>query len=142
MTDLPPPNDDEELDDPWHDRLLEVSDDYGAPDVLALVALVLAVASLFGFGLLNGSPYFVPFITNDDGQKTRLVLAALLGGAFAVAPVWLGFRSVSRRLETDPAWTAAAARAAVVLGLIALVLRLILAIVAAAADDPTSIARL
>ncbi|MCU1589826.1 MAG: hypothetical protein JWP11_1082 [Frankiales bacterium] len=145
MTELPPRGDrpgDDELEDPWHDQLVEVSDDYGAPEVLAVVAFVLSLVSLSGFGLLNGSYYFLPYINSAEGQKTRLVLAALLGALLALLPVWLGWRASARVLATDARWVATLARAAVMLGLLSLVLRLVLSVVTAAATDPSSIGRL
>ena len=134
MTDLPVDMDD--LDDP----LAEVTDDYGSPDVVAVVAIVLAVASLCGFGLLNGSYYFLQYAAGEP-NKSRLVLSTLLGAAFALVPVWLGWRTSARLLETDDRWIATAARAAVVIGLLSLVLRLVLAVLAAGADAPTSFGR-
>jgi EamA domain-containing membrane protein RarD len=140
MTELPPTGPDE-LDDPWHDQIVEVTDDYGAPDVQALVSIVLAVASLCGFGLLNGSYYFLQYIQPADAQKTRVVLSALLGAAFALLPIWLGWRAGARVLTSDPRWVAAVARAAVVLGLISLVLRLVIAVIAAGTDEPSGFGR-
>ncbi len=145
MTELPPGDDratDDELDDPWHDQIVEVSDDYGAPEVLAVVAFVLSLVSLSGFGLLNGSYYFLPYIHTAEGQKTRLVLAALLGAVFALLPIWLGWRAAARCLVTDARWIATLARAAVLLGLLSLLLRLVLSVAAAGATDPNSIGQL
>jgi hypothetical protein len=139
MTDVPL-NDDDTLDDPWHDQLVVVSDEYGAPEVQAVVALVLAVASLFGYGLLNGSAYLFQYVSGQP-QKTRLVLAALLGAAFALVPVWLGWRAAARTLAADPRWVGTLARAAVVLGLISLVLRLVMAVIVAATSEPTGLGR-
>lgn len=140
MTELPPPADDE-LDDPWHDQIDEVSDDYGAPDVQALTAFVLGVLSVGGFGLLNGTLYF--FLSLDAGAsyKTRSVLAALLGAAFALVPVVLGWRASARVLADDARWVATLARSAVLLGMVSLVLRLVLAVLVAGSHDPRSIGR-
>src|SRR4051812_1045939 len=85
------PDDDEMLDDPWHDQIVEVTYNFGAPDVPADVAFVLSVVSLLGYGLLSGGVYFF-FSTpsGDESFKTRNILAALLGAAFALLPVVLG----------------------------------------------------
>ena len=143
MTELPPdadPSSDDEDDfvDPLHDELVQVGDEYGAPDVQAAVAIVLAVASIWGFGLLNGTSYLFLSFGPGDSIKTANVLSALLGAAFALLPVVLGWRASARVLDSDPRWVATAARAAVLLGLLAVVLRLVLAVLAAAADDPVS----
>lgn len=127
---------DDELADPWHDQLVEISDDYGAPDVQAVVAIVLAVLALYGFGLLSGTTYVFTALPGPESIKTRNVLAALLSAAFALIPVIVGWRASARVLASDPRWIATLARAAVVLGLLALVLRLVLAIVAAGTADP------
>jgi hypothetical protein len=145
MTELPPPAEpadpettDDELDDPWHDQIVEVADDYGAPDVQALVAFVLGVGSLWGFSLLNGSVFFYLSVGPGDSVKTANVLSALLGAAFALLPVVLGWRASARVLDSDPRWVPTAARAAVILGLLAVVLRLVVAVLAAAAQDPVN----
>ena len=130
----PPPDD--ELDDPWHDQIVEVSDSFGAPDVQAVVAFVLGIVSMLGFGLLSGAPYAFQSFSAGDSFRTRNILAALIGAGFALVPVILGWRASARVLATDPRWIAALARAAVILGLLSLVLRLVLAVLAAAAQDP------
>jgi hypothetical protein len=142
MTELPPDadpsSDDDDFVDPLHDELAQVGDDYGAPEVQAAVALVLAIASIWGFGLLNGSYYVFLSVGPGDSIKTANVLSALLGAALSLLPVVLGWRASARVLESDPRWVATAARAAVLLGLLAVVLRLVLAVLAAAAVDPTN----
>jgi len=139
MTDQP--LDDEPLDDPWHDQLEAAQDTYGSPEVLALVALVLAIGSTFGFGVLNGSVYIAPFL-NAGPSHSALVTGALLGAALALVPIWLGWRVSSRTLAGDAAWVSVAARAALVLGLISLLLRLIVAVLQAAHHDPSGFSRL
>jgi uncharacterized membrane protein len=138
MTDVP--ETDDALDDPWHDQLSEVSDEYGAPEVQALVAFVLGVATLWGFGLLNGSTFLFQYVAGEP-QKTRLVLAAALGALFALAPIWLGWRAAARTLESDPRWVGTLARAAVLLGVIALVLRLVIAVIVAGSSEPVPLGR-
>ena len=142
MTELPPPPeelDDDELDDPWHDQINEVNDDYGAPEVQALTAFTLAVLSICGFGLLNGTTYLFTSLSAVETYRTRAVFAALLGAAFALLPVIIGWRASARVLSTDARWIATLARSAVLLGLISLVLRLVLAVIVAGTDDPRSV---
>lgn len=142
MTDLPAgtePPDDDDLDDPWHDHIVEAGETFGAPEVQAVVAFVLAIVSLLGYGLLAGGLYFYFNASSDpDGLRTRNVLAALLGAAFALLPVVIGWRASASVLPSDPRWVGALARAAVILGLLAVVLRLVLAVLAAAATDTGS----
>lgn len=134
---------DEELDDPWHEHLLDADDTYGAPAVLALVAFVTAVASFFGFGLMNGTTYVIPLLSSfDGGNNNRVVVAALLGAGLALIPVALAWRAGSHLLDSDPRWVAAVARAALVLGLASGVLRLVVAVLTAAHDGPGGFTRL
>ncbi|MBK5306813.1 MAG: hypothetical protein JJD92_09025 [Frankiaceae bacterium] len=146
MTEQPPKDpappdavDDDGLDDPWHDQLVEVADDFGAPDIVAVVAFVLAVASVFGFGLLSGSTYSVPFIdgVSNDGNKAALVTGTILGAVLALIPAWLGWRASSRSLPADPRWVVVLARSAVVLALTSGFLHLVVAVLQAAQDGPS-----
>jgi hypothetical protein len=138
-----PPPDGEELDDPWHDQIAEVSETFGAPDVLAVVAFVLAVGSLFAFGVMNGTTYVYPSLTGIDGRdNTPYVLATMLGAGLALLPVWLGWRASSRSLETDARWVVVLARAAIILGLTSGALRLVVAVVQAAHEGPSLFSRL
>jgi hypothetical protein len=144
MSDLPPTPDpadpeladDDELDDPWHDQMAEAADDYGSPDVQALSAFVLSILSIGSFGLLDGATYLITNISAAEDYKTRAVLAAVLGAAFALLPMILGWRASARVLATDAKWVATLARTAVLLGLLSLVLRLVLAVIIAGSDDP------
>jgi hypothetical protein len=131
--------DDDVLDDPWHDHIVEAGDSFGAPEVQAVVAFVLAVVSLLGYGLLAGGLYFY-FSTPSaaDDLRTRNVLASVLGAVFALVPVVLGWRASARTLPSDARWVGPLARAAVLLGLIAVVLRLVLAVLAASSGDAGS----
>jgi hypothetical protein len=104
--------------------------------VQAVLAFVLGVATLFGFSLLNGSSYLFQYVAGEP-QKTRIVLSALLGAVFAVIPVWLGWRAAARTLAGDPRWVGTLARVAVLLGLLSLVLRLVMAVIAAGSSDPS-----
>jgi formate hydrogenlyase subunit 3/multisubunit Na+/H+ antiporter MnhD subunit len=85
---------DEPLEDRRNDRIEDVKGLLGAPPVLALVSFVLAVLSLAGFGLMNGTTYVVPFL-NGQPQQRRLVVGILLGAALALVPVGLGRRSAN-----------------------------------------------
>jgi hypothetical protein len=146
MTDQPPsdessaenpfaPPGEEEFDDPWHDQIAQAGETFGAPEVQALVAFVLSLLSVTGFGVLNGAAYVFMSLSATD-YKSRNIVAALLGAAFALLPVVLGWRVSARALDSDARWVATFARAAVILGLLALVLRLLLAVLAAGAQDP------
>jgi uncharacterized protein YacL len=104
--------------------------------VQSLVAFVLALLSTTGIGVLNGTAYLFTYISADADYKTQNVLAALLGAAFALVPIVLGWRVSARVLPSDPRWVATFARTAVILGLLSLVLRLVIAVLAAGAPDP------
>jgi hypothetical protein len=149
MTELPPepataleepadvlddgPGDDGQGDD----EPVQVGDDYGAPDITALVAFVFAVGSFFGFGLTNGN-YYLLLDLHQDPSRARGVFATVLGAAFALVPVVLGWRASARVLDSDARWVGSLARAAVVIGLTSMVLRLMIAILIAGTDAPNS----
>ena len=97
---------------------------YTRPEVLGIAAFVLAVASLLGFGVFNGSIVLILTETNGPPSSAAMVGAGLLGVALASLPVWMGLAAVRNLLEDDPLWTAAVARAAVLVGLVAVVMRL------------------
>jgi hypothetical protein len=140
MTELPS---DDELDDPWHDQIIEAQETFGGPEVVSLLAFVTAIGSFFGFGLMNGTAYVIPLLsTLGDDNGNRLVAGTLVGAALALLPVWLGWRATSRLLDTDPAWAGVLARTAIILGLASGVLRLVVAVVEAANDGPTGFTRL
>lgn len=103
----------------------------GDPAALAVAALVLGTLSLGGFGLLNGANYVLPF-TEGQSSTTRTVLAGLLGAALALVPVVLGSVASRRTHPGDPAWVPRLAQAAVLVGGIAVVLRLVATSAAAA----------
>jgi hypothetical protein len=126
----------DELDDPWHDHIVEAGETFGAPEVQSIVAFVLSIVATTGLGVLNGTAYVFTSLSAESEFKTRNVLAAVLSAGFALIPIVLGWRVSARVLDSDPRWVSALARAAVILGLLALVLRLVLAVVAAGASDP------
>ncbi|MDT7536865.1 MAG: hypothetical protein QOI82_450 [Actinomycetota bacterium] len=128
--------DDDEFDDPWHDQIAAAGETFGAPEVQSLVAFVLSLLSMTGIGVLNGAAYVFTSLSSETDYKSRNIVAALLGAAFALLPVVLGWRVSARVLDSDARWVATFARAAVILGLLALTLRLVLAVVAATAHDP------
>lgn len=139
----PEPASDDVLDDPWHDAIEEASESFGGPDVLALVAFVLAIASFLSFGLMSGTTYVIPILENSgEDNSTRLVIGTLLGAALAMVPVWLGWRAAVRLLPDDPRWIGTVARSAVLLGLASGVLRLVVAFVQATQDGPSGFTRL
>jgi hypothetical protein len=123
------------------DDLVEASDTFDAEEVLAVTAFVLAVLSLAGFGLLNGSTYVHPLLT-ADADRTRLVLGALLGAVLALVPVWLGWRVIARSLPGDPGWAMTLARSAMLLGLGSAVLRVVAAVIEAAQSGAVVFPRL
>ena len=118
-------DDDEQFDDESADG--SVLRDLVAPEALALASLVLAVVSVLGIGLLNGSPY-LPSLFSADGptDSSVLVLAALLGAALALLPVALGVVAL-RRLPVDSASRTTAA-AGVLVAAVSFVLRVVLAV--------------
>ncbi|HVE74047.1 MAG TPA: hypothetical protein VNA30_03015 [Mycobacteriales bacterium] len=109
---------------------------WNEPDVLAISAFVLAVLSLGGLGVLNGSAYLGAPVTSPAG----VVLTSLLGVLFAVVPVLAGLRAATRVLAGDPAWVGALARSAVLLGALSVVLR-VSSLVAAYVNDGADFAR-
>lgn len=123
------------------DELVEATDTFDAEEVLAVTALILAVLSLAGFGLMNGSVYVQPLLT-ADAQKTRLVVGVLLGALLALVPVWLGWRVIARVLPGDPRWVVTVARTAMLLGLTSAALRVVVAVIEASQDGPQGFARL
>ena len=144
MTDGPPdPIDaaDDELDGPWHESIVEARETYGAPEVTALLGFVLAVASVFGFGLMNGTTYTAPFLTGGQ-SKTTLVIGLLVGAALALIPTWLGWRTTAQALPDDPRWVLALGRTALLLGLGSVALRLVIAVIQASHDGPSGFTRL
>ncbi len=143
MTEQPADPVDDELDDPWHDQLVEAAETFGSPEVLALVAFALAIGSLFGFGVMNGSAYVIPFLGTVGGDNsTRLVIGTVLGAVLAMVPVGLGWRAAARTLPGDPGWVTTVARTAMILGLTSGLLRLVVAFVEAAHDGPSGFTRL
>ena len=135
MSDMTPePVADDVLDDPWHDAIEDATESFGGPDVLALVAFVLAVASFLSFGLMSGTTYVLPLMEQPGDNGTELVIGTVLGAVLAMVPVWLGWRAAVRVLPDDPRWIGTLARSAVLLGLAAGVLRLVVAFVQATQD--------
>jgi hypothetical protein len=146
MTEQPPPGDGpietdadgDELDDPWHDSIVEAGETFGATEVVAVVAFVLALSSVFGWGLLDGNAYIWPFIDgqSDNGNRTAFVLGPVVGAGLALVPAWLGWLASARSLADDPRWQVAMARSAVVLGLVSGFLHLVVAVLMASQDGP------
>jgi hypothetical protein len=148
MTEQPPtPADDaadEELDDPWHDQIVEAGEAFGATEVVAVVAFVLALSSVFSWGLLDGNAYIQPFLDglSDNGNKTALVMGPVVGAGLAMIPVWMGWLAGARWLPDDPRWVVVLARSAVVLGLLSGLLHLVVAVLLAGQDTPTGFSRI
>lgn len=97
----------------------------GAPEALALASLVLAVVSLVGLGLLNGSPYLPQAFSAGEPLQRTLVTAALLGAALALLPLALGAVAL-RRLPDDSGWRPFAGAGVLVAG-VSVLLRLAIA---------------
>jgi hypothetical protein len=110
---------------------------------LALTAFPLALLMLMGPAVFRGLTYTVAFAPGNgtirgDGTNTAtsfIVAGAVLSAAFSLLPLALARQGLRRTHVTDPAWTAGLLRAAVALGLLCLILRTVLAIVAAATVD-------
>ena len=118
-------DDEEHFDDESAAR--SVLRDLLAPEALALASLVLAVVSVLGIGLLNGSPYLPSlFSANGPAEPSVLVLAALLGAALALLPAALGVVALRRLPFDSPSRTTAAA--GVLVAGVSFVLRVVLAV--------------
>lgn len=129
-------------DDPGQDQVVEVADDFGAPDILAVVAFALAICSVFGFTLLSGTTYTLPFASVGNGDNRAVaVTGSVLGAALAMIPAWLGWRASSQSLDTDPRWIAVLARSAIILALGSGLLHLVVAVLQAAQDGPAAFSR-
>ena len=98
-----------------------------APEALALASVVLAVVSLSGVGLLNGSPYLPQAFYDGGGapEQSDLVLTVLLGAALALLPAALGVHALRRLPGDSPSRTTAGA--GVLVALVSCSLRLVLA---------------
>ena len=97
-----------------------------APETLALASLLLAVISLLGLGLLNGSPY-VPELYSDTGMDTtRATVAARVGAGFALLPAALGAVAL-RRLPEQSSFRVLAGTG-ILLAAVAVLLRLAVAV--------------
>lgn len=104
-----------------------------APEVLALASVVLAVVSITGLGLLNGSVYVqLGSYTGDAPQQAVLVGAALLGVGLALLPAALGGLALRRLPDDSPSRVLAGA--GVLIAAVSALLRLVMAL-RAAADD-------
>ena len=130
----------DELDDDYDDETEAIRETFDAPQIMSIVAFVLAFLSFAGFGLMNGSAYVTPLLTNED-ESGRAVVALVVGAALALLPVGLGWHAASRTLDDDPPWIATLARSAMLLGLGSMALRLVIAIIQAGQEGPTGFGR-
>ena len=137
--------DEQPLEDPWRDKLAEArgqlseaTDGYGAPEVLSLVAVTLAILALLGQGLLNG-PLYADIAALSPPTRATRIAGEFLGALLAAVPLLLGLRVVGQRLAEDPRWVSTLARAAILLAGLAFVLRLVLLVLVAVRvqSDPT-----
>jgi hypothetical protein len=110
---------------------------YRAPEVLGLAAFALGLAALLGFGLLSGQVVLALAEQSGPPTKTLQVLAGLTGAALAAIPLLLGLQATRLLLDDDPLWVSAVSRAAVLLGAVAVLLRLGHVLIAALADSPS-----
>ena len=121
-------------DEVWSESVLEVDDAFFAPSTLALTAFVLAVTSVSGFGFLNGFAYVALAVGGGVNGAGNGLAAGLVGAVLALIPVGLGLRAHGRLLPEDASWVGPLARAAVLLGLLSLLLRLVGTTLLAAQD--------
>lgn len=110
---------------------------YRSPEVLGLAAFALGVVALLGFGLLSGQVVLALSDRPGTPNQTLQVLAGLAGAALAAIPLLMGLEATRQLLEDDPLWVSAVARAAVVLGAVAVLLRLAHVVVVAMAGGPS-----
>jgi hypothetical protein len=106
----------------------------GDPAALAIGSLVIGTLSLYGPGWLNGANYVYP-LASELSSATSVVLAGLLGAAFALAAVVMGQVATRRTHPGDPAWVARVGQAGVLVAGTAFVLRLVGTAVAAAGSQ-------
>lgn len=110
------------------------------PSTLAFIAFPLAVLVLLGAQVFRGVTYTLAFSTSDDtsgggGSTGYIVAGAFLSAAFALVPLLVGLRGLQRVIPADPAWVSGLLRASVVLGSLALGLRLLAALILAVKID-------
>lgn len=110
---------------------------YGLPGVLALTAAALALASLLGLGLLNGSAYVDPSLADPTADgRARAVAGTLVGAALALLPIGLGLLGARRGDDDGVAWAADLARAAVLVAALSRAGRVAAAVLLAVGDGP------
>jgi hypothetical protein len=126
---------------------LEEDDTWRHPGTLAVSALVLAVLSLIGAQVFRGSVYTLPFAPHDNGigeivgHRDYLVAGAFVTAAFALLPISLAKLGLGRLVPSDRDWMGDLLRAAMVLGVISLVLHTTQALLALKVSD-TNISQL
>jgi hypothetical protein len=108
--------------------------DYLAPEALAPAGFVLALTCLLGSGLLSASILLA--FSDELGEPSRglRVGVQLAGAAIAAAPLLMGLAAVRRLLDDHPLWVAGLARATVLLAGVAVLARLLHALVAGVSD--------
>jgi len=97
---------------------------YRTPEVLGLAAFALGLVAVLGFGLLSGQVVLALAEQPGPPSQALQVLAGLTGAALAAVPLLLGLEATRLLLDDDPLWVAAVSRGAVVLGAVAVLLRL------------------
>lgn len=97
----------------------------------ALTAFPLAVLCLWGSAVLTGSTYVGPVvaaISSGPSVKTYSVVSALVSAVFPLFALVLARRGAARVAVGDPSWVVPLLRAASFLAIIAIVLRVVLAV--------------
>lgn len=106
-----------------------------------MTAIVLAVLSLLGAQVFRGAAYTLPFAPHDNGlgqvvgSPDYLVAGAFLTAAFALLPIAIAKAGLRRLVPGDGNWVGHLLRAALLLGVLSLVLRTIQALLAMAVSS-------
>lgn len=96
---------------------------------------MVAWATLGSFGVLNGTTYVQVYGDRPGPDDSRQLLAGLLGAALSCIPVLLGLLATRRTSADDPSWVLPVARGAVLVASIAVVLRVVAALLAGSTSD-------
>jgi hypothetical protein len=113
------------------------------PAPLAIFSLALAIMCLEGTQYLRGSTYTNYFVTggfySSDGEGGPdtgwITVGAFLSAAIALIPLLAAWRGSRRLIDEDPPWVGTTLRAALLLSVLALVLRLAAAVIIATSSD-------
>jgi len=106
--------------------------------VRAFIAFPLTLLCLLGSGPLSGRNFLLPWYEDVNGGEsyTRLIVSALvISAVIAIAPLWLAISGLQKVVSDDPPWVLALLRAAQVLAVTVIVLRLIATVTALLAGE-------